>query len=193
MKNNITKPIVLIGGVAGTGKTTIANLLLHLLNIDHKIGLGWIRETLRTLLTENEYPELFDYSFKTSKTKDSEKYYIFKQTEYHKQSIEACIDRAHREGTSLIIEGVSLVPGIINTKYVTNYFWLKMPGNIEVHKKLLLGETHMKRNIRQNDFSAIRKVGKYIEKNFNNHNVDFIEFEKQEKRTEYIISKIKSI
>lgn len=193
MKNNITKPIVLIGGVSGTGKTTITNLLLHMVNIDHKIGLGWIRETLCTLLSKNEYPELFDYSFKTSNTRDLEKYYIFKQTEYHKHAIEACIDRAHREGTSLLIEGVSLVPGIIDTKYVTNYFWLKMPGNIEVHKKLLLGETHNNRNISNNDLSAIRKVGKHIEDNYNNHDVDFIEFEKQEKRIENMISRINSI
>ena len=193
MKNNIIKPIVLIGGVAGTGKTTISNLLLQMLNIDHKIGLGWIRETLCTLLNKNEYPELYDYSFKTNKKNDFEKYYIFKQTEYHKPAIEACIKRAHREGTSLIIEGVCLVPGIIDDRHVTNYFWLKMPDTIEVHKKLLLGETHINRIISQDDFLAIRKVGEYIEKNFNYHNVDFIEFKTQEERAKYIISKINSI
>ena len=187
------KPIVLIGGVAGTGKTTISNLLLQKLKIDHKIGLGWIRETLCTLLNENDYPELYDYSYKTNDINDINKYYIFKQTEYHKSAIEACINRANREGTSLIIEGVKLVPGIIETKHITNYFWLKMPSNIELHRKLLLGKTHINRIISQDDLLAIRKIGIHIENNYNHHhNIDFVDFLTQEKRVDYIINKINS-
>lgn len=185
------KPVILIGGVAGTGKTTLSNLLLQELNIDHKIGLGWIRATLCTLLGKEKYPELYDYSFKTSDTGNLKSYYIFNQTVYHKQAIEACINRAHREGTSLIIEGVNLVPGIIDTKYVSNYFWLKMSPDVNVHKNLLTGETHKNRTISQWDLMAIRRIGQFIEQDCVNHGVDLVEFDTQERRLEYIISKIK--
>ena len=185
------KPIILIGGVAGTGKTTLSNLLLQELNIDHKIGLGWIRETLCTVLKKEEYPELFGYSFQTADMNNIKSYYVFNQTMYHKQAIEACINRANREGTSLIIEGVNLVPGIIDTKYVSNYFWLKMLPDINVHKNLLTGETHKNRRINQDDLLAIRKIGEFIERDCINHGVDLVEFDTQEKRLEYIISKIK--
>jgi 2-phosphoglycerate kinase len=190
MKSSIQKPIVLIGGVSGTGKTTLSNALLNKLNFDHKIGLGWIRETLCTILSEKDAPELFDYSFKTSNINDLKQYFIFKQSEYHKPAIEACIKRAYREGTSLIIEGVNLIPGYFDTEYVSNYFWLKMPKKIEIHKSLLISSTHLNRDIRHDDLIAIRKVGQNIENICKEKNIDLIEFEGQELRINNIISKI---
>ncbi len=185
-------PIILIGGVAGTGKTTLSNILLQELNINHKIGLGWIRETLCSVLSKEKYPELFDYSFKTNNKDDLRSYYIFNQTLYHKKAIEFCINRAYNEGTSLIIEGVNLVPGIIDTKYVTNYFWLKMSPDINLHHKLLTGETHSKRVISHENLLAIRKLGEYIENYSTEFGVDLIEFDTQEARINKIISKIQN-
>jgi len=184
------KPIILIGGVAGTGKTSLSNLLQFELKIDHKIGLGWIRETLCTFHNQKDFPELYNYSFNYSDPNNLDSCYIFKQTELLKKSIEACINRAHREGTSLIIEGVNLIPGYIKSNYITNYFWLEMPNDFETHKKLLLGDTHANRIISDDDIIMNRNLGKHIQKNFINGEVELVRFDQQRNRLKYIKQKI---
>ena len=43
----MTKKIILIGGVAGTGKTSIARKICNDYNIDHRLGTGFIREIVK--------------------------------------------------------------------------------------------------------------------------------------------------
>ena len=110
------KPIILIGGTSGTGKTTIGNILLNELSIDHSIGTGWIREITSVWIDKEKYPELFTHSFRP--TTDLTPFEHFCEgTKSLLPSIKACIERARREGTSLIIEGVYLTPGLIEEKY----------------------------------------------------------------------------
>ena len=44
--------IILIGGTAGTGKSTIARAIATKANINHVIGTGFIREILKKELNE---------------------------------------------------------------------------------------------------------------------------------------------
>ena len=61
---NKEKPVILIGGISGSGKTTIGNAMLNQLELDHSIGTGWVREILTTQLKKDNYPELFTHSFR---------------------------------------------------------------------------------------------------------------------------------
>ena len=47
---------------------------------------------------------------------------------------ENAINRANREGTSIIIEGVNIIPGLSNLKILTKkfYLWLGMKKNISI-------------------------------------------------------------
>ncbi len=42
------KPVIMIGGANGVGKTTFANRLLGDLDIDHKIGTGFLRAIIKS-------------------------------------------------------------------------------------------------------------------------------------------------
>ena len=83
-RNNI-KPVILIGGVSGVGKTTVGNLVAQKMNLDHHLGAGWIRECLRAVLNNKEYPELFNYK-KNSKLFYTNKNNLFYKLKLHKKT-----------------------------------------------------------------------------------------------------------
>jgi len=51
------KPIILIGGTAGTGKSTLARELSSRLKIDHRLGTGFMREVLRSETSQAKDPD----------------------------------------------------------------------------------------------------------------------------------------
>ena len=59
------KPIVFIGGAPGTGKSTLANLLLYRLDLDHRIGTGFIRAILQSEASKDDEPQLFSSTFES--------------------------------------------------------------------------------------------------------------------------------
>ena len=87
------KPIILIGGISGSGKTTMGNVLLHSLEIDHSIGTGWIREILTTQLKKEDYPELFTHSYRPI-TNITPFENFCKGTKFLIPAVKACIKRA---------------------------------------------------------------------------------------------------
>ncbi|MAG78275.1 hypothetical protein CL616_02820 [archaeon] len=148
--------IILVSGVAGTGKTTLSNLLVSELKLDHHIGLGWIRETVCAHVKEEDFPELFSFSFKPVEDVDIF-HHFYKQAMQMKPSIEACLKRARREGTSVVIEGVNLIPEIIDDSLFDFHFFLQSKGE-DGHKQMLLGKSHSKREIKEEDFQKIREI-----------------------------------
>jgi 2-phosphoglycerate kinase len=144
--------IILIGGAAGTGKTTVAQELCQKLEIDHRIATGFIRETIR-VTTDNKILDFHTYS-STDKPPFE---HLLEQTKLMKDAINACIDRCYKEGTSLIIEGSNLIPGIINNKNVTTFVLLYV-GDIEKHRKMVYGKTHTKRTVNEEEFNRNREI-----------------------------------
>lgn len=149
-------PVLLIGGAAGTGKTTLARLLSQKLDLVHRIGTGFIREVARCFLTEKEHPELFQFSFKAADDRTPFQQ-LLKQTEILKGPIESCIERAYREGTSLVIEGTHIVPGFIDLRFVDLMVVLCQPDE-NMHKQMFFGESHSRRTVTFSDFQACRSV-----------------------------------
>ena len=113
--------IILLGGVAGSGKSTISSELSHRLQIARSQSTDLLREVLRTIIPESLVPTLHDSSFLAWKKlpklaevdRDQEELLIsgfVAQAELLSLSLEATIRRALKEQISLILEGVHILP-----------------------------------------------------------------------------------
>ncbi|MGI8973263.1 MAG: hypothetical protein ACR2HI_03695 [Gaiella sp.] len=116
--------VLLVGGATGTGKSTIATEAAHRLGITRVTSTDFIRQTMRAFFAPGFMPSVHYSSFeaKLALTKAEEEEAgdprllgFFDQTRNVLVGIEAAIDRALTEGWSLVLEGVHLVPGMINT------------------------------------------------------------------------------
>jgi len=115
MKNKL----ILISGVPGVGKTTLAFKVANYLNIDQVISTDFIREISKSVLLENSNPFLFSVtheSWKILGNKTSEN--IIRGSLMHARSIFPqllyLIKKSENEGRDLIIEGVHLIPEFIS-------------------------------------------------------------------------------
>lgn len=180
------KPIILIGGVAGTGKTTMGNLLLSSLGLDHSIGTGWIREIYSINLDKEKYPELFTHSFRPIKRGITPVENFRRGAKSLLPAIEACVKRARREGTSLLIEGVYLMPDVDKGLY-DFFFLLKKTEDIKIYENILTGKSHNKRPIYKSDVRGSLEIEKELIGVCEKTNTPIIPFMENEKRKEIMI------
>ena len=117
--------IFLIGGTAGSGKSTSANTLANRLEIVHTQSTDMLREIMRTTIPERLMPVLHQSSFNAWKgfpeqpPNEAEVPESLLIQGYRSQAdllslaIEAVVMRATRERGSLILEGVHLHPALV--------------------------------------------------------------------------------
>jgi 2-phosphoglycerate kinase len=118
------RPLILvIGGTTGCGKSTIATALADQLGIVRMQSTDLLREVMRTLLSSDQYPELYTSSYDAWRhlLRDDENAPLLTVAQgveegYRAQAklvsvaSRAVIERALRERESLIIEGVHAYP-----------------------------------------------------------------------------------
>jgi len=166
----VTK-IILIGGTAGTGKSSLSIGLCSKYKIPQKIATGFIREIIK-----NDNDVLNSYTYSLSENKGYK--HLLEQTKLLKKAINLCIDRAFREGTSLIIEGTHVLPWIINNKHVTNSFMLYVEDK-HLHKKMIEGKSHSKRVVTDEEFDNIRDIQKKLIVLSKKYNIPLVESTKE--------------
>lgn len=116
--------VILIGGSAGVGKSTIATQLGARLGINRIIPTDAIREVMRAMLEEELAPALHTSSFDADRLVRQP---LPRRVEpllvgFREQSmmvgvgIQALVRRAIDEGAPLILEGVHVVPGAFDTE-----------------------------------------------------------------------------
>jgi len=149
----MNKYIFLVGGTAGTGKTTIAKELVQKYTLDHRIGTGFIREIVKT-----ENPRDIDLAKHTFQGSLDD---FVQQSIRIKSAVDSCVLRAQKEGTSLIIEGNHLIPCLFYDINVDAYIILKIDDTQELMHKLY-GDTHFKRKINSNEFEKVWKIQEYL-------------------------------
>jgi 2-phosphoglycerate kinase len=111
--------VLLVGGATGTGKSTVATEAAHRLGITRVTSTDFIRQTIRAFFSEEFMPSVHYSSFEAgesvadAETGDPTLLGFLDQTRNVLVGVEAAIQRAVREGLSLVLEGVHLVPGMV--------------------------------------------------------------------------------
>ena len=147
--SNMRKPyVILIGSASGIGKSTIAAELAKALNIKHLIESDFIRAVVRGIIGKEYAPALHSSSYdayKHLRNRDRFKSYdelVSAGFDEHAASVipglEKIIQRAITDYDDIIIEGVHLVPGLINIEqfrdYANIYFFI-LSSDEESHKE----------------------------------------------------------
>lgn len=163
----LKKPyVILIGSASGIGKSTIASELAKTLGIKHLIETDFIREIVRGIIGPEYAPALHKSSYDAYVTiRDKERYkgdnksLIRAGFEEHASfvipAIEKVIQRAVADFDDIVIEGVHLVPGLINTGQFrddASIHFFVLTADEEVHK-----ERFVKRAMK------IKRGGKHLE------------------------------
>ncbi len=110
--------LIMVGGAAGTGKSTLATEVAYRLGIRKVTSTDMVRETLRTVLPSDVVPGLHDHSFRgifqgSNLLSDPRERVL---AGFHQQAaqvavgIRAVIRRAVRERSHMVIEGTHVVP-----------------------------------------------------------------------------------
>jgi 2-phosphoglycerate kinase len=113
--------IILLGGTTGAGKTSIALEVALRLGIRRVLSTDSIRQVMRIVLSEELAPALHTSSFDAhralnldassgSRVVDG----FLQQASSVSVGVRAMMDRAVEEHTSLVLDGVSLLPGLID-------------------------------------------------------------------------------
>jgi 2-phosphoglycerate kinase len=152
-----SKPIILIGGTAGTGKTTLASELSWRLGLDHRIGTGFIREIVKSQHRKEDCLELHGFTFRSEHPVAN----IVAQSQRLKPAIIACIERARREGTSLLVEGTHLLPSLYHDVFVDLFVVLAAP-EFDEHKRRLRGPSHLLRRTTDADLANVRLIDEFL-------------------------------
>ena len=113
--------IILLGGTTGVGKTSLALAVAQRLGISRVLSTDSIRHVMRIMLSPDLMPALHASSFDAyrdlpivNEDDDPVLEGFLDQTRPVSVGVRAVIDRAIEENTSLVLDGVSLVPGMID-------------------------------------------------------------------------------
>ena len=145
--------VLLLGGATGTGKSSVATEIAHLLGITRVTSTDFIRQTIRAFFSHRSMPSVHQSSFEG----DPVLLGFLDQTRNVLVGVDAALDRALAEGWSMVLEGVHLVPGM-------------MPAHIEgavvVHAVLSVQdeEVHRRRfHVRDELTGGVRAMHKYLD------------------------------
>lgn len=118
--------IVLLGGVSGTGKSLLAAELAYRLGISRVVSTDSIREVMRAMVSPALVPTLHASTFNAWEalvppscqkpphpTREGLMAGFREQVQQVSVGLRAVIDRTVQEGTSIVLEGVHLVPGYL--------------------------------------------------------------------------------
>jgi 2-phosphoglycerate kinase len=112
--------IVLIGGATGTGKSTVATEVAHRLGITRVTSTDVVRQTMRAFFSREFMPSIHFSSFEAAPSvaeaeleADAVLRGFLDQTRNVLVGVKAVLGRALEEGYSLALEGVHLVPGLL--------------------------------------------------------------------------------
>ena len=116
------KPVILLlGGAAGVGKTSLALAVAQRLGIRRVLSTDSIRNVMRLTLSQELMPALYSSSFEAHREppgidQSSETVVggFLDQSRAVAVGARAIIERAIEENTSLVLDGVSLVPGLLD-------------------------------------------------------------------------------
>ena len=151
------KPIILIGGTSGTGKTTLAHNLTVALSLDQRLSTGFIRSVLQAERGPEKEPLLFTHTFND----ENPPHHMEWQAKRMRPGILRCIERARKEGTSIVIEGPALLPSLYHDADAAFFLVLEPPTTDEHHNRLF-GKTRHKRQMTDKDIENAGIINNFV-------------------------------
>ncbi len=158
---------VLLGSATGTGKSTVATELAYRLGITRVTSTDFIRQTMRAFFSRDFMPSIHYSSFEAGEglrepeeADDPAIAGFLEQSRNVLVGVHASIDRALEEGWSMVLEGVHLVPGLVEPPTQTE--------NVLVAQCVLeiaderLHETHF--YVRDTASEGVRPVARYLDR-----------------------------
>lgn len=113
--------IVLMAGTTGVGKSTLATMLAHRLGITRVIATDVVRQVLRAFFSHEFMPAVHYSAFEAGRAVegaggggDPDLVGYLEQARSVGTGIAAIVERACREGTPMVVEGVHLLPGVLD-------------------------------------------------------------------------------
>jgi 2-phosphoglycerate kinase len=109
--------MVFIGGATGTGKSTVATELAYRFGITRVTSTDFVRQTMRAFFSSDFMPSIHQSSFEARDAfpdaDDPLEFGFLQQARNVLVGVRASSERALHEGWSLVLEGVHLVPGMV--------------------------------------------------------------------------------
>jgi 2-phosphoglycerate kinase len=163
----------------------VALELAHILGIQQVIGTDTIREIMKNVIAPNLIPALHYSSYEAwrsipYKVKENKVVVGFREQALAVSAgINAAIERSLKEGISLILEGVHLVPELIDSHPNVTMAVLHV-GDTEVHKSRFVSRaeaTHYQRDAQHyiDAMTAIADIQAYLMESAHNAGVPVIE------------------
>ena len=197
--------VILIGSASGIGKSTIAAELAKSLNIKHLIESDFIRAVVRGIIGKEYAPALHSSSYDAYKSiRNKSRYNSYDDlvaagfddhASYVIPALEKVIQRAITDFDDIIIEGVHLVPGLIDIeqfKEYANVYFFVLSSDEESHKERFVKRAvQIHRGGKQLDFfRENRIIHDHLLKQAKKHDVHVIKTESIDKTLEKILSVI---
>lgn len=161
--------IILISGVNGVGKTSIAFTLSNILAIKQRVGLGTIVKTLIAISSEKNKENYLhmDNKFSCTNEKDLKKYALLIS-----KPVNLLIEKYTQGHISCIIEGVQLLPIYLQKNIIHFHIEVNNPKKY----KAQLGNPNIvhKHRVKDQDFKNLLKVDKFLKKEMFNHKVHIL-------------------
>ncbi|MBE6501764.1 MAG: hypothetical protein E7Z79_04920 [Methanobrevibacter thaueri] len=197
--------VILIGSASGIGKSTIAAELAKSLNIKHLIESDFIRAVVRGIIGKEYAPALHSSSYDAYKSiRNKSRYTSYDDlvaagfddhAAYVIPALEKVIQRAITDFDDIIIEGVHLVPGLIDIeqfKEHANIYFFVLSSDEESHKERFVKRAvQIHRGGKQLDFfRENRIIHDHLLKQAKEYDVHVINAESIDKTLERILSVI---
>ncbi|MBQ6219338.1 MAG: 2-phosphoglycerate kinase [Methanosphaera sp.] len=170
--------IILIGGASGIGTSSISFELANRLGIKNLLSTDMIREVMRKMVSKELCPTLFESSYTAKNALTAPAPPEFDKTllgfKEHVSTVNVgltgVIERSIKEGISIVIEGVHIVPGFIDKELLNTpnvHLFVLALNDEEIHRgrfysrcRQLWARRPLKRYLKH--FSSIRKTHDYI-------------------------------
>jgi 2-phosphoglycerate kinase len=169
--------IILFGGATGTGKSSLATEVAHRLAIKKLLSTDTVRQIMRMMFSAELLPSIHHSSYEAWK---DQKFLHFSKSRiidaFEEQASKVCtgvkamIERSVEENISLVVDGVHLVPGLIDCEIYADRAYV-IPLTITTLNRSVYRERFLKRQAdarsRQADrylsnFDAILEIQDYI-------------------------------
>lgn len=152
--------VILIGGAQGTEKNKIANKLAKKLNISHVISTDAIKEIIKSVISKDQLPSLYENVLKIKSKDSNDKIWGYlRQSMDLRPAIQAMINSSNNYKDTVIIEGIHLIPGIFNSDLTAkiHHFIMEIEDESSHAQHL-----HENINSKSEDFVTIRAFQDYL-------------------------------